>query len=1654
MNKVAHVIGGLVANVAWGQLRPVPGSGRPWLRVTNFSREEIRSTIEALQRLENEQGAFGLVTKVGTSEVDSGIPDIYRLSPGQTLTHWRNASVPAVLLIDWDVQGDEEGLAASFRLDDVSLLGDSNPNVAEARLQILNSEAWRVAGGAGEPLQAFHSRVQSLRSDMPDIALRKWASFVVRCAEAVVPLQLKTPDEVDRVIGSSLDQLGLFPDPLLFSADDRPKSRLTHNLNFVQQRTAGGADIDDDDLIALINTAEFTSSTLDRLGVSDPQLRDLLQRVVQGYGDEVRGLLDLEVWYELFARKNEPTGLGALVRENLEQVALDRVPEFDALDVQAGLDEGKQPDAEAFVRAEPVVGDTLLVDLLTSKLRRRVEKLAFPDARLTSDPLRALLHELHLVDEENEGTAALLLEDVAEASPWSMWLFSILFGPTLRNIVENSGTGGLALSVDEPLLDSRQPSIPEPDEDFEPSNAWAPLRLALVSPHGVKRRFRWSPMSNPGQIVFAALLTIACPEPGVSLDDSTESLFERFLDPRGWSGFAGELPSDDSVSSRMRRLHNQWAAETLRFGITADSVDDYINSWSEQLQDARVILVPANSPDPRLEDVVLTHVFRLENERLLLLATHPLRLRWFARHLRNMSRYLLKTLSGGLQLNSENSDLFFHWLDGVSPHGTPPLIVGGDELVAIAARESGWHEEYVPISKNGSERRDWLSAVDDAAVDELVRVVETYLSTYPYKKDGLKLLLLDRDGSSSLPLRLARRLTDRQPGIRFQLHVFADATSHHGIVEAFDREFADVELTEEQLLPNVQLVLTHWAPETLPDLEGLFDKIDVALAPAVFGTVSSLNSRTRDSAAGISGAYDPWIHASSHDLEDSGQNVVRVMLPSQRDPLLESWATLCARATTHAAVSPSQESNTDYFELTVRFDRHQRLFSQLHAVAHWVVTLDAFVGRDQIDALDDKPDVILVRPGVGKNESYTLLVSSSTGREFVVNRLARKLRNDLGFSDRDGDVDATAARLYDVGRHVVPGAVLRSLGLGRAANEVLGLVASRFVVEAIEAVDSDRSGLVVWISFDEQQNWFGQVTRTRADIGRFALYLNDAEGTIDIDILVVESKYRIRFEVGAAETQLDRTTTLTREAFTPILGNDDSRFWLQELASAIEQTSAIEAATSDLPARTLIGPERDSLEETILQILRSGEVNSVHVGGIAVAIASGDVAEAPDITALGAHRLIRLNRPELSAVIDQIVRHVEPDNSTFANPDQGGGVVSPSKQATMSNGGEASLGHQARTSPASDPASPSVSELVAAIEDRWETEARGLGEEVLRQRYERLLDVLAQHGVKVAAPAADPWQEGPGFYVLRVIPKTGVTVDRVVSRVNEIALALRLPAGSQIRSVLDRGSIVFEIPKADEERYFVQASELWNRCPVTLDSLIVPIGEDISGEPIQLEFSSPDSPHLLVAGTTGAGKSGALDTIIRGLARYPAESVRLWLVDPKGTELSHFEDDAHVDGAIGYDASDAIELLERAVAEMDRRYALMKPLRVRSLAEYNAAVNRDAQIPWIVLVLDEYADLTSDSGEKGVIEGLLRRLTQKARAAGIHVIAATQRPSADVISTTIRSNLPAQLALRVKTATDSRIIMDEAGAEALAGQGDAFLKTARGVDRIQVGWSG
>ena len=347
---------------------------------------------------------------------------------------------------------------------------------------------------------------------------------------------------------------------------------------------------------------------------------------------------------------------------------------------------------------------------------------------------------------------------------------------------------------------------------------------------------------------------------------------------------------------------------------------------------------------------------------------------------------------------------------------------------------------------------------------------------------------------------------------------------------------------------------------------------------------------------------------------------------------------------------------------------------------------------------------------------------------------------------------------------------------------------------------------------------------------------------------------------------------------------------------------------------------------------------------------------------------------------------------------------------------------------------------------------RGMSQAELGAMYDEILACFASHNVAVSsAHSSDqPIVEGPASILFKVRTGSGVDPRKLFEKSQALKLKLELEQDQNISFDIDKGYVTIDVPKRSEHRYYVNAADLWIKWERPSAELAVPLGEDRYGELVVVNFSSSNSPHLLVAGTTGSGKSEALNTMLFGLVRfYSSSELRLMLVDPKGTELVPFERSTHLIGTIGWEDSDAVVLLKSAVEEMQRRYEKFRQKQCRSLAEFNAASNADERLPWWLVVLDEYADLTHDPQSKKEIEQELKRLAQKARAAGIHVIIATQKPSAEVISTNLRSNLPSQLALRVKSGTESRVVLDEAGAENLNGKGDALLKADGKLRRVQ-----
>ncbi|MFT4171295.1 MAG: DNA translocase FtsK 4TM domain-containing protein [Rhodocyclaceae bacterium] len=328
---------------------------------------------------------------------------------------------------------------------------------------------------------------------------------------------------------------------------------------------------------------------------------------------------------------------------------------------------------------------------------------------------------------------------------------------------------------------------------------------------------------------------------------------------------------------------------------------------------------------------------------------------------------------------------------------------------------------------------------------------------------------------------------------------------------------------------------------------------------------------------------------------------------------------------------------------------------------------------------------------------------------------------------------------------------------------------------------------------------------------------------------------------------------------------------------------------------------------------------------------------------------------------------------------------------------------------------------------------------------------LADFGVEVKVLAAYP---GPVITRYEIDPAVGVKGAQIVNLVKDLARALSVMSIRVVESIPGKSCMGLEIP--NPKRQTVRLSEIIGSQVYhnMASPLTVALGKDIGGNPVVADLAK--MPHLLVAGTTGSGKSVGINAMILSLLyKAEADRVRLILIDPKMLELSVYEGIPHLLAPVVTDMKHAAHALNWCVGEMERRYKLMSGLGVRNLAGYNKVVQEAEKagtpktnpfsitpdspeplgtMPMIVVVIDELADLMMVVGKK--VEELIARLAQKARAAGIHLVLATQRPSVDVITGLIKANVPTRMAFQVSSKIDSRTILDQQGAESLLGMGD------------------
>ena len=385
-------------------------------------------------------------------------------------------------------------------------------------------------------------------------------------------------------------------------------------------------------------------------------------------------------------------------------------------------------------------------------------------------------------------------------------------------------------------------------------------------------------------------------------------------------------------------------------------------------------------------------------------------------------------------------------------------------------------------------------------------------------------------------------------------------------------------------------------------------------------------------------------------------------------------------------------------------------------------------------------------------------------------------------------------------------------------------------------------------------------------------------------------------------------------------------------------------------------------------------------------------------------------------------------------------------------------------------AASSIKELPAiGLLDAWqETNESGFSKESLEAMSKLLELKLKDFGIEIEVTAVNP---GPVITRFEVQPAPGVKVSRISNLVKDLARSLAVISVRVVEVIPGKTVIGIEIP--NEKREIIQLSQVlssteFDRAGSTLS---MALGHDIVGKPVIVDLAK--MPHLLVAGTTGSGKSVGINAMILSLLfKSSPEQVRMIMIDPKMLELSVYDGIPHLLTPVVTDMKDAANGLRWCVAEMERRYKLMSALGVRNLAGFNKKVTDAKKIgkpildptwqpdamlleeeqsapelealPCIVVIVDELADMMMVVGKK--VEELIARIAQKARAAGIHLILATQRPSVDVLTGLIKANVPTRLSFMVQSKVDSRTILGEGGAEQLLGHGDMlFLPPGGGV---------
>lgn len=1698
MNQLCDsIIGEAAFEIIERVLSGAQAEERPFFRVKNLTEGECCALISRWEmasvgtRLEQ-------MTLVVAADSHGDFPESFRADPERSITDYRNNNDSGLIYIETKVESDAQGLKNIFSLSDRDFLSgtfdDEGFSVARRILEL----AWRKASGKDSGPDSLLSErtisVLDLVHPNPiSISVRRFTQFSLSISLDRVKIGGNLgPQEIDELVGRNLLELGLFPyeEWRAVEANNRIARGLETNALRADLAASSTSDLDIDKIQEKIGSVNFKNRDGEYLPAPDQHYwRSLCSSYLESPKKETREKIPYQIFEQLFAKDVAGLKLGDRVQGEITAKDSERLPELLGLNVIGGLNRRHQDDAIKFIDAKPTDPEVpSLFDLVGSQTQRMILKVARPRAERFTNPLVKIAEVVcdmryrNEIEEDDELTVEVRLVGKLDENCLTPGLFSFIYSSTLKSLIDESNmlATSISLRVDDVLLTIvPPPKVNLDSDDPEETNEfnWQPLpfEFALISSKAGKQidiesGHEWLP-SNHERVALLWLLMMADDAPRwndlmvlpdeMDLEDWIIQVSERKLELKSAvsAHIAAEI-SSHHVIQRFSELSQELRKAAAMAGLDGNLLADSFDQWKVNLQRAKDELAPDGLQDPHISAILQQDCMSLaQGKRVVMFPSHPFRTRWLGAYLNRSEKLLSDALSGELPLNRQNGSFYLDWISNLSPHQQPAITCNAHGKLVLASGEYGWTEEFDSIEESASPINN--ASIDSFSIGEIASQINSYLEAHPYKKDGFSILVV-LTASAKFPSEIVKAIRARDwKDISVDVTVLAPKSAWESVSNSFEQLPASNRMdSDEKLFPPVKLSFIELPQEF--DFGELFENlmVDVAIIPKFLNDEMELQENT-EAPNEKHGSYDPLFDRPTHSYGGSGGGAISVsMQPRHASPAIDAWSTIAVRQQRTRPVAPNQPENTDFAELKINFSHTALLFEEVHKIAHWVITLERYITREQIESLEPRPDVLTVRENVGQSGLYTLIVSSHSGRQFIVDRLVRKLRRIVANDQKSAISGDLADRIYDETRLIAPRLALQAMGISRVTEEVLGLTIARSIAEK-QYESKLKDGVVAWISLDDHPEWFQGLSAVRADLCRISLARVDGE--LVVEVLIVEGKLRQTYDPHG-EKQVIQTLDLFRDilpsesnGFEPI----DGELWRSRLISAIEDV-APEARVYFGNCVAELENGKYAIPSALSSDFRDGRFNLRSLKGL-FSICLYETAGELEFTSLNEE--VSVARSTRTQILDLVQGHKKEEISPVTAEEHSSAEETKEVSSTdvsyangtdkPAAGSDALQGtekNEHNTDELSNSRPDSGINPEGGLNKDADTSNGKLTLEQLENRYQLILDTYGQFNVPVNIPdnADDRFIEGPASVLYRLRLGIGVDPRNIYNKADSLKLALALEEKQNIRFSNHLGYVNIDVPKNESDRYFVKAEDMWKRWSRPSGSLEVPLGENHLGEVVTVNFSSSNSPHILIGGTTGSGKSEALNTILAGLTEHYSENeLRLQLIDPKWTELIRFEELPHILGEIGHEAQDAIELLNSAVEEMQQRFRSFAKAKTNSLVKYNSISSAEDRVPWWVIVLDEYADLTSDANDKKEIEALLKRLAQKARAAGIHVIIATQKPSSEVISTSLRSNLPAQLALRVKSSIESRVIMDEVGAEALNGKGDAFLKADGAIVRIQ-----